>query len=92
MIVTIKDSLGRPVRGAIVQVRAASAKGLRLKPKVKRTGKGGRVAFLLHPRARVFGKRLTVVTVARKAAAKAQRKTSVHVPKPRTRRITGKRG
>jgi hypothetical protein len=92
MIVTIKDTLGRPVRGATVQVRAASPKGLRLKPKVKRTGKGGRVAFLLHPRARVFGKRLTVVTVARKATAKAQRKTSVRVPKPRTRTITGKRG
>ena len=92
MIVTIKDSLGRPVRGATVQVRAASPRGLRLKPKVKRTGKGGRVSFLLHPRSRVFGKRLTVVTVARKATAKAQRKTSVRVPKLRTRTITGKRG
>jgi hypothetical protein len=92
MIVTIKDSLGRPVRGATVQVRATAARGLRLKPKVKRTGKGGRVAFLLHPRARVFGKRLTVVTVARKAAGRAQRTTSVRVPKLRTRTITGKRG
>ena len=92
MIVTIKDSLGRPVRGAAVQVRAASPRGLRLKPKIKRTGKGGRAAFLLHPRARVFGKRLTVVTVARKAAGRTQRKTSVRVPKLRTRTITGKRG
>jgi hypothetical protein len=92
MIVTVKNSLGRVVRGARVQVRAASPRGLRLKPKVKRTGKRGRVVFLLHPRARVFGKRLAIVTVARTPTARAQRKTTVRVPKLRKRTITAKRG
>ena len=91
MIVTIKDSLGRLVRGATVQVRAAPAKGLRVKPRIKRTGKNGRVSFLLHPRARVFGKKLTTVTVAKTPTAKAQRKTSVRVPKLRARSTTRKK-
>jgi hypothetical protein len=92
MIVTVKNSLGRVVRGARVQVRAASPRGLRFKPKVKWTGKRGRVVFLLHPRTRVFGKRVAIVTVARTPAARAQRKTTVRVPKLRQRTLTAKRG
>lgn len=85
MIVTVKDRLGRAIRGASVQVRGATAKGLKRKTKLKKTGKLGRTSFLVYPRPRMFGKRLFTVTVAKTKTAKAQRKTSVRVPKLRTR-------
>lgn len=91
MIVTVKDSLGRAVRGARVQVRAASGKSLRLKPKLKRTGARGRVSFLLHPRARLFGNRLRIITTATTPAARAKRTTSVRVPRAPVRTLTRRR-
>jgi hypothetical protein len=85
MIVTVKDRLGRAIRGASVQVRGATAKGLKRKTKLKKTGKLGRTSFLVYPRPRMFGNRLFTVTVAKTKTAKAQRKTSVRVPKLRAR-------
>jgi hypothetical protein len=85
MIVTVKDRLGRAIRGASVQVRGATPKGLKRKTKLKKTGKLGRTSFLVYPRPRMFGKRLFTVTVAKTKTAKAQRKTSVRVPKLRAR-------
>jgi hypothetical protein len=85
LVVTVKDRLGRVVRGASVQVRGATAKGLKRKTKLKKTGKLGRVSFLVYPRARMFGKRLFTVTHAKTPTAKALRKTSVRVPKLRAR-------
>lgn len=85
MIVTVKDSLGRLIRGATVQVRGAPATRLVGRPKLKRTDKLGRASFLLKPRARAYGKRLYTITLAKTPSAKVQRKTSVRVPKLRTR-------
>jgi hypothetical protein len=86
MIVTVRDSLGRLVRGATVQVRGAPATRLVGRPKLKKTDKLGRASFLLKPHARAYGKRLFTVTTAKTPTAKAQRKTSVRVPKLRARR------
>lgn len=91
MIVTVKDSLGRVVRGATVQVRGAPASRLVGRPKLKKTDKLGRASFLLKPRARAYGKRLFTVITAKTPTAKAQRKTSVRVPKLRTRPAARKR-
>ena len=87
MFVTVKDNLGRLVQGATVQVRGAPATRLVRRPKVKRTGKLGGTSFLLTPRAKAYGKRLFTVTLAKTPTAKAQRKTSVRVPKLRARSV-----
>jgi hypothetical protein len=87
MIVTVKDNLGRLVRGATVQVNGAPASRLVRRPKLKRTDKLGRAGLLLTPRARAYGKRLFTVTIAKTPTAKAQRKTSVRVPKLRARSV-----
>ena len=81
MMVTVKDTLGRLVKGATVQVRGAPASRLIGTPKLKRTNKLGRVSFLLKPRARAYGKRLFTITTAKTPTAKVQRKTSLRVPK-----------
>ena len=81
MIVTVKDTLGRLVHGATVQVRGAPASRSVGTPKLKRTDKLGRASFLLKPRARVYGKRLFTITIAKTPTAKVQRKTSLRVPK-----------
>jgi hypothetical protein len=91
MIVTVKDSLGRAIRGATVQVRGAPATRLVGRPKLKKTDKLGHASFLLKPRARAYGKRLFTVTTAKTPTAKAQRKTSVRVPKLRTRSTARRR-
>jgi hypothetical protein len=85
MIVTVKDSLGRLVKGATVQVLGAPQARLKVRNKVKKTGKLGRAFFLLTPRPKVYGKRLFTLTIARTPSAKTQRKTSVRVPKLRKR-------
>jgi hypothetical protein len=87
MIVTVKDNLGRLVRGATVQVNGAPAARLVRRPKLKRTDKLGRASLLLTPRARAYGKRLFTVTIAKTPTGKAQRKTSVRVPKLRARSV-----
>jgi hypothetical protein len=87
MIVTVKDNLGRLVRGATVQVNGAPAARLVRRPKLKRTDKLGRASLLLTPRARAYGKRLFTVTIAKTPTSKAQRKTSVRVPKLRARSV-----
>ena len=90
MIVTVKDHLGRVVRGATVQVNGAPASRLVRRPKLKRTDKFGRAGLQLTPRARAYGRRLFTVTIAKTPTAKAQRKTSVRVPKLRTRMARGR--
>ena len=90
MIVTVKDNLGRVVRGATVQVNGAPASRLVRRPKLKRTDKFGRAGLLLTPRARAYGRRLFTVTIAKTPTAKAQRKTSVRVPRLRTRMARGR--
>jgi hypothetical protein len=87
MIVTVKDNLGRLVQGATVQVRGVPASRLVGRPKAKRTDKSGRVSFLLKPHARVRGKRLYTITIAKTPTAKVQRKTSVRVPKLRAKPV-----
>jgi hypothetical protein len=87
MIVTVKDGLGRLVRGATVQVNGAPAARLVRRPKLKRTDKLGRASLLLTPRTRAYGRRLFTVTIAKTPTAKVQRKTSVRVPKLRARSV-----
>jgi hypothetical protein len=87
MIVTVKDNLGRLVRGATVQVNGAPAARLVRRPKLKRTDKLGRASLLLTPRARSYGKRLFTVTIAKTPTSKVHRKTSVRVPKLRARSV-----
>lgn len=81
MVVTIKDSRGRLVRGATVRVRSARAMRLVGTPRVKKTNKVGQAAFLLRAHNLAFGKRLVMVTVAQTPKAKAKRSTSVQLPR-----------
>jgi hypothetical protein len=81
MVVTIKDRRGFLVRGATVRVRSAIAKRLVGNPRVKKTNKVGQAAFLLRARRVAFGKRLVLVALAQTPKAKAERYSSVRLPR-----------
>jgi hypothetical protein len=84
MVVTVKDRLGRVVRGAKISVRSTRARRLARQPRTKASGPKGNAIFVLSLRRAAYGKRLVVRTVAKTPQAKASRKTSVAVPRRRS--------
>jgi hypothetical protein len=80
VVVTVKDRLGRLVRGARVTV---SAKGRRLahKSRAARSGPKGKATLALRVRKSALGKRLVVVVVAKTPKAKARKTSSVGLPR-----------
>lgn len=82
MIVTVKDNRGRLVRGATVRVRP-KAKRFVVGPnqRTKKSTKIGQANFLVLIRKPALGKRLFMITVAQTPKAKAQKTTSVKLPK-----------
>lgn len=81
MVVTVKDRLGRLVRGAKISVRSTRARRLVRQPRLSVSGRKGRATFVLRLRPAAYGKRLVVLTVARTPRAKAARRTAVGVPR-----------
>jgi hypothetical protein len=80
MVVTVKDRLGRLVRGARVSV---SAKGRRLahKSRASRSGRKGKATLTLRVRKSALGTRLVVVVVTKTPKAKARKTSSVGLPR-----------
>jgi hypothetical protein len=88
MIVTVKDRQNRLVRNAIVRVRPTNAQARKRfvvgKQRTKRSSKIGQANFLVLVRKHALGKRLFMFTVAQTPRAKAQKTTSVRLPKAKT--------
>lgn len=81
MVITVRDRRGLLVRGATLNVRSSRANRLVRNPRVKKTNKVGQAAFLLQARKQAFGKRLTMITLARVPKATAKKNTSVRLPR-----------
>jgi hypothetical protein len=95
MIVTVKDRRGRLVRNATVRVRPSNFQVRRKfvvgKQRVKRSGKLGQANFLVLVRKHALGRRLFMVTVAQTPRAKAQKTTSVRLPKAKRAKRAARR-
>jgi len=78
--VVVRDQNGYLVRGLKVQTRSVPGGKLRAGKYTLRTGKAGRATFNLKPKARVFGKRLTMKASTSNQISKAQKKKSVRLP------------
>jgi hypothetical protein len=83
MVVTVKDGLGRLVRGASVQIRTATPGRTVRRQQVKRSSKLGQAAFILGLRKSALGSRLVIVTIAKTPTAQATKRSSVRVPAAR---------
>jgi hypothetical protein len=85
MIVTVKDRQGRLVRNATVRIRPTNFQARKRfvvgKQRVKRSSKLGQANFLVLVRKHALGKRLFMVAAAQTARARAQKTTSVRLPK-----------
>jgi hypothetical protein len=86
MFVTVKDNLGRLVRGAKVQIRSTAPGRTVPRQLAKTSGKLGRASFLVRVRARALGKRLVMVATASTSSAKAKKTTSVRLPRAKRHR------
>jgi hypothetical protein len=83
MIVTVRDSRGLLIQGARIIVRGTKAGRLARHPRTALSGRQGRATIFLRLRRAALGKRLFTVTVASTPSAKAKKRTSVRVPRPR---------
>ncbi|HEX6490603.1 MAG TPA: hypothetical protein VF002_04415 [Gaiellaceae bacterium] len=88
MVVTLKDGLGRLVRGASVQIRTTKPGRTIRRQQVKLSNKVGTATFSIGLRQRALGQRLVIVTTATTPSAKATKQTSVRVPTARSRRAS----
>jgi hypothetical protein len=90
MIVTVRDRQNRLVRGASVRMRLAASPGKRFvrgkQQRLKRSGKLGQVNFLMLVRKPALGKRVAMITTAQTPTAKAQKKTSVRLPRAKAKK------
>jgi hypothetical protein len=95
MIVTVKDRRGRLVRNATVRVRPTNFQVRKRfvvgKQRTKRSTKTGQANFLVLVRKHALGKRLFLVTAAQTPRAKAQKTTSVRLPKAKRMTRAGAR-
>jgi hypothetical protein len=79
MLVTVKDRLGRLVRGATIQIRSARPGKTIRRRQVKRSSRVGTAAFLVRVRRRALGTRLVIVTSAWTPTARTKKKSSVRL-------------
>jgi hypothetical protein len=84
MIVTVRDNQNRLVRGATIRVRPKLKRFVIGKERVKKSSKVGLANFLVLVRKAALGKRLFMITIAQTPRAKAQKTTSVKLPKAKT--------
>jgi hypothetical protein len=95
MIVTVKDNRGSLIRNATIRVRPTNfqvrKKFVIGKQRTKKSGKTGQANFLVLVRKHALGKRVFLVTVAQTPKAKAQKTTSVRLPKAKKKRALARR-
>jgi hypothetical protein len=85
MMVTVTDRRGRLVRNATVRVRPTSVQARKRfvvgNQRTKRSSRTGQANFLVLVRKHALGKRLFMITAAQTPSARAQKTTSVRLPK-----------
>ncbi|MGZ4310160.1 MAG: hypothetical protein ACXVFC_09335 [Gaiellaceae bacterium] len=81
MVVTVKDRLGRLIRGARISATSTKAGKLVRGSHATRTGAKGNATLGLRLRKAALGKRLTVLVVAKTPTAKARKRSSVRLPR-----------
>jgi hypothetical protein len=79
--VVVRDQNGYLVRGLKVTVKSVPGGKLRAGKYALKTGKAGRATFLVKPKARALGKKLTMKATAATALSKAQRTKSTTLPR-----------
>jgi hypothetical protein len=84
MVITVKDRRGLLIQGAKISVRSTKTGRLSHRPNVHLSGRKGRATFTLRLRQAALGKRLIIVTVAKTPRAKASKKSSVSLPRPKS--------
>ena len=80
MIITVKDKLGRLIRGARISVSARHGL-LSRNPKATLSGRKGKATVGLRLSPSALGKRLVVTVVAKTPKAKARKTGSVRLPR-----------
>lgn len=94
MIVTVKDNQGRLIRNATIRVRPKIKRFVVGNQRTKKSNKVGQANFLVLIRKAALGRRLFMITLAQTPKAKAQKTTSVRLPKAKkakVRRIAARR-
>jgi hypothetical protein len=91
MIVTVKDNRGRLVRNATIRVRPKIKRFVVGNQRTKKSSKIGQANFLVLVRKAALGRRLFMITLAQTPTAKAQKATSVRLPKATLRRASARR-
>jgi hypothetical protein len=86
MIVTVKDNRGRLIRGATIRVRSKVKRFVVGNQRTKKSSKIGQANFLVLVRKAALGRRLFMITLAQTPTAKAQKTTSVRLPRAKLRR------
>jgi hypothetical protein len=79
--VVVRDQNSYLVSGLKVNVQSVPGGKLRAGKYGLKTGKAGRATFILKPKARAFGKRLTMRASASNGLGKAQMKKSTTLPR-----------
>jgi hypothetical protein len=79
--VVVRDQNGYLVRGLKVKVKSVPGGKLRAGKYDLKTGTAGRATFSLKPKARAFGKKLTMKATAATALSKAQKTKSTKLPR-----------
>jgi hypothetical protein len=78
--VVVRDQNGYLVRGLKVKAQSVPGGKLRAGKYALKTGKAGRATFVLKPKLRVFGKKLTIKASAATALSRTQKQTSTRLP------------
>jgi hypothetical protein len=91
MIVTVKDNRGRLIRNATIRVRPKLKRFVVGNQRTKKSSKIGQANFLVLIRKAALGRRLFMITVAQTPRAKAQKTTSVRLPKAKLRLASARR-
>jgi hypothetical protein len=80
LVVTVKDRLGRLIRGARVSISLTRAGFLAKRPKATSTGRAGKATVVLRLQKGALGRRLVVLTVAKTPKAKARKLSGIRLP------------
>jgi hypothetical protein len=81
LVITVKDRLGRLVKGARITVTGAKKGTLVRRAHASRSGAKGKATFGLKLRKPALGKRVRLTVVARTPHAKARKNSSVRLPR-----------
>ncbi len=81
LVVTVKDRLGRLIRGARVGVSSTKFGFLAKRPEVASAGRTGKATIVLRLQKGALGRRLVILTIAKTPKAKARKLSGIKLPR-----------